>query len=713
MKKIGVVAVLCFALSIFGGLFVADATCGLGIFSGKTENAKTYNYEYSDDGYGFYNLTENVKKAGDFTRKLYFEQPIYTGSSRTYDVFFINWVDYARFNEDTYEKYINKFNEVKEFFYIESRGYFDINFNFYVYNSDMSLEFMNNESYQNESNLKFDAHANATLISYYGPGISTLLVGSYPDAIAGGSAHVWGDGTNLAIVPSDCHYYSWVHELYHTLGLPDAYTYFTFKDDEFGGNIIKHDVMSYGIYENTQHPVVNVFDKLALGWLDEGRYDDCDNNAVESINKNGHYVLFAPSNQTNTVAYKLPYEKNDKQSFYLEAREMKGEMFLLVNRYNGQYFNNYDAKNIANARAATLFEISANNNYDIVNQIYNAKGEKLKIIIQNVQFYGDRIEFDVLFNVNSNVLNAQFDISVPNGCAFESIKVYNGDRYVATILKPAIFSVSVVPNAIIRFESENFKTIEYFIPSDFIKKQNEVIKIELQLKNPLNSKNKSVSDLQNEQNQNLCKFNVFVQDNKINKNGNVFMHSGLCSNANFITMYVNNMQYYAGNDIGNRSFDIPNYSQVSFQCNNLTTKTFQYINGCLVDSSTSNKAYPKVVNNENVFSIEMSLNQTYTYNITINMESNANKKLGIKKVLAYNEITKTWDQLTFVGTNQEDGHLVVVLPNSYLYIHIQYENYWEVNEFEIELKYGIYNYTYTLTQNVLQDLLDNFFGLFG
>ncbi|MBQ4535470.1 MAG: hypothetical protein IJA22_01440, partial [Clostridia bacterium] len=264
----------------------------------------------------------------------------YTDSTMVVDVVCLNYADYQAFTPDTYAETLALFDKITAYFFKESKQHLTMKFNISIAQSSETTE----TAFKKERNatydrIMFERHKqnSSEVLTNYGEAKAWLIIHSSKKPPKDGAINSPHTSISIIDVPfvsinSGAALSTYLHELYHTLGLFDLYT----------GNI--YDFVGLAdIMSTSTHTEASAYYKKQLGWLEESAYSDGATTDIETIDQNGVYTLSAPSAVGKTTAYK--FGERNGEFFLAEMRTFPdGAKYLTVQRINTAYLSNIGAK---------------------------------------------------------------------------------------------------------------------------------------------------------------------------------------------------------------------------------------------------------------------------------------------------------------------------------------------------------------------------------
>jgi M6 family metalloprotease-like protein len=231
------------------------------------------------------------------------------------DVVCLNYADYQAFTPATRAETLALFDKITAYFFKESKQHLTMKFNISIAQSSETTE----TAFKKERNVSYDRmmferykQNSSEVLTNYGEAQAWLIIHSSKKPPKDGAINSPHTSISLIDVPfisinSGASLSTYLHELYHTLGLFDLYT----------GNISDF-VGLADIMSTSTHTEASAYYKKQLGWLEESAYSDSATTDIETITQNGVYTLSAPSAVGKTTAYK--FGERNGEFFLAEMR---------------------------------------------------------------------------------------------------------------------------------------------------------------------------------------------------------------------------------------------------------------------------------------------------------------------------------------------------------------------------------------------------------
>ena len=264
----------------------------------------------------------------------------YTDSTMIVDVVCLNYADYQAFTPATHAETLALFDKITAYFFKESKQHLTMKFNVSIAQSSETTE----TAFKKERNVTYDRimferykQTASEVLTNYGEAKAWLIIHSSKKPPKDGAINSPHTSISIIDVPfvsinSGAALSTYLHELYHTLGLFDLYT----------GNISDF-VGLADIMSTSTHTEASAYYKKQLGWLEESEYSDGATTDIETITQNGVYTLSAPSAVGKTTAFK--FGERNGEFFLAEMRTFPdGAKYLTIQRINTAYISNLGAK---------------------------------------------------------------------------------------------------------------------------------------------------------------------------------------------------------------------------------------------------------------------------------------------------------------------------------------------------------------------------------
>ena len=261
-----------------------------------------------------------------------------------YDIVLFEFSDYKGYFTDNKINALNtRFNDydlsnkgysVNEYFKDLSYGQVEINANIYLYKDDKPKSYYEPQSTELFP-LEFATYQRAkikskSIYNNYGEGNASMLIFSSEQPKDNNTrlwAHAYTQATFVSLTYGHADVGTLCHEILHTFGLSDLYTYNTSLKTPVG----YWDTSATGGYNFSNNLMYN---KLNLGWVDVSNYEDGKQTEIETITQNGTYTLYPTSSTNGTRAYKFGMKKGDEKIYFM-AEYRKG----LSNRIDSRISN--------------------------------------------------------------------------------------------------------------------------------------------------------------------------------------------------------------------------------------------------------------------------------------------------------------------------------------------------------------------------------------
>lgn len=250
-----------------------------------------------------------------------------------YDVVLFEFSDYkGYFTEEKLKAFNTLFNEynlnnkdysVNEYFKDISYGQVEINANIYLYKDSKPKSYYEPQSTELFP-LEYATYQKAkikskTIYDNYGEGNATMIIFSGEKPKNNNTrlwAHAYTQSTFVSLTYEHADVGTLCHEILHTFGLSDLYTYNT----SLPTPVDCWDVSANGGYYYSNNLMYN---KLNIGWVDVSNYEDDKQTEIETISKNGTYTLNPTTSLNGTRAYKFGMKKGDEKVYFM-AEYRKG-----------------------------------------------------------------------------------------------------------------------------------------------------------------------------------------------------------------------------------------------------------------------------------------------------------------------------------------------------------------------------------------------------
>ena len=286
------------------------------------------------------------------------ENSFFTSDSAIFDVVLLNFNDVKAFTPETYEYWLDEFEKVSNYFASESHGGFTLDFNIYVGDITKNYTEFNVEKKANPlagvsySLFQMGRNATHTTLKTSGEGIMNIVLVSIPEEEKLDHASIFWPhavvfnyfqsmSARTILSNSTRGASTLVHEIFHTLGLPDLYK---LNSDYVSAT----DIMASSQLEKS----TSAYYKKQLTWYDESHYDDATSSNIENIDSDGRYTL-APTRIDGINAYKFGVSGNQ---FFLAEPRLCGDLtYLTISRINTDFYGNYHAKDQSEASVFAFY----------------------------------------------------------------------------------------------------------------------------------------------------------------------------------------------------------------------------------------------------------------------------------------------------------------------------------------------------------------------
>lgn len=242
-----------------------------------------------------------------------------------YDVVLFEFSDYNNYFTDKRLKEINElFNDddasnstysVNEYFKDMSYGKVEMNANIYLYKDSKAKSYYDNPN----SNfvLEYATYQRAkikskSIYNNYGEGNASMIIFSSATPKTNDTrlwAHAYSQSTFVSLTYGHADVETLCHEILHTFGIKDLYTY----DTSLPYPVQNWDISASGNYYSNNL----MYNKLNLGWVDVSNYEDDKETEIETITQNGTYTLTPTTSTNGTRAYKFGMKKGDEKVYFI------------------------------------------------------------------------------------------------------------------------------------------------------------------------------------------------------------------------------------------------------------------------------------------------------------------------------------------------------------------------------------------------------------
>lgn len=448
--KISLICIVSLFVLIIGYFLIVPAPQGMGtqLATDSTEyNLKDFTNRGEPDSEEPITPGENENVTNIYaynyfnTSKGFEDYYLYRDSVAVCNVIFVNFKDYVAFNENTYNNYYNVFSNVNSTLATLSRNNFQFEFQFFVYNSQDSIKKYINfpMNYWFESTLYENAYNSSITLN---PETNTnkqcnmkmLMLSSpnddYREDIFWAHCYMLpNNSVDLLTINSSTPTNSITHELLHSLGIYDLYTYSSANYQPTYSNT-SNVIAPVGTTDIMAYPYTTVYtsaeNRLLLGWLGNNisTFGDADNTAIEIIDNQTEtkkeYLLYDAMSLSGTIAYEFGLDENRKEFFLIECRKVNNQPYLIVQRINYNYAGNAESSN-ENSCFIYTFRNDRSNMYsfgqDVIggdsSPLVYSDGTRLDVSITNILVKNNQIQFEFFKTKTPTVDKTTTDLKNP------------------------------------------------------------------------------------------------------------------------------------------------------------------------------------------------------------------------------------------------------------------------------------------------------------